>query len=274
MRGSRRWVVRGLGASIVLLLIGGGMAVAAGPGPVTSDGVIHGCYTTAKGTFRVLTTPATQTCSASERALDWNQTGPQGAAGRDGADGAVGPQGPGGPEGPAGRDGADGAPGDPGPQGPAGPSGPEGPQGPAGPAGTDGGPDHVVLSGWVGLARVGVGQNWDTINAAPGRYGTSQLAGIPAVIDHPASVTGLTLSTEFPVTAGTLRVEVWKNGELTGFSLTMAGGQPQAMYATQAAGIVTVVPGDLLTVRYTQLGVDTSLHASSAFEATVELEYS
>ena len=136
------------------------------------------------------------------------------------------------------------------------------------------GPGRIADRFVAALRRHGTQQVVAIGSRSPGRYGTSQLAGIPAVIDHPASVTGLTLSTEFPVTAGTLRVEVWKNGELTGFSLTMAGGQPQAMYATQAAGIVTVVPGDLLTVRYTQLGVDTSLHASSAFEATVELEYS
>lgn len=54
---------------------------------------------------------STTTCTSGETALNWNQTGPQGA------------KGPGGPKGPPGPAGPQGATGATGPQGPAGPPG-------------------------------------------------------------------------------------------------------------------------------------------------------
>jgi hypothetical protein len=60
------------------------------------NGVIHGCYNTARGTLRVIDT-ATQTCNAgAETAVQWNQTG------------QVGPIGPTGPVGPTGLQGSPG----------------------------------------------------------------------------------------------------------------------------------------------------------------------
>lgn len=109
---------RAIGASVVAggMLVGGGVAYAAIP---ANDGVIHACYTTSgtvigpsKGTLRVV--DEGERCRSNERALPWNQTGPQGLQG---AQGAPGPQGVQGPQGT---------------QGAQGPQGPEGPQGPAG----------------------------------------------------------------------------------------------------------------------------------------------
>jgi len=57
-----------------------------------SDGVIHSCYSQAKGTWRPID-PARQKCAGGETELTWNQTGPQGLEG---------PTGPAGPAGPAG----------------------------------------------------------------------------------------------------------------------------------------------------------------------------
>lgn len=96
-----------LGAAISALLLSTGIAAASIP---DTSGVIHGCYAKG-GDIRVIDAPREQ-CKAGEKAVDWNQIGPQGPAGV---------QGPVGPQGPA------GAP------GPVGPQGPEGPVGPAGP---------------------------------------------------------------------------------------------------------------------------------------------
>lgn len=104
-------------ALTVVATTGIGLALAAVP----SDGVISSCYNTTNGGVRVLETA--EPCKAGERALSWNQVGPQGPQGLQGPQGA---QGIDGAVGPAGQDGA---------PGPAGPSGPSGPSGPAGPAG-------------------------------------------------------------------------------------------------------------------------------------------
>jgi hypothetical protein len=101
-----------LGATISALLLSTGLASASIP---DASGVIHGCYAKG-GDFRVIDAPREQ-CRVGEKAVQWNQVGPQGPAG---AVGPAGPQGQGGPVGPAG------------PQGPEGPSGPSGPAGPAG----------------------------------------------------------------------------------------------------------------------------------------------
>lgn len=67
-----------------------------------AGGVIHGCYKNNQGTLRVIDTAQAQTCSNSETALDWSQTGPQGPQGAQGAQGPQGPQGAQGPQGPSG----------------------------------------------------------------------------------------------------------------------------------------------------------------------------
>jgi len=99
-------------------LVSGTVAVAGVP---DSAGVIHTCYSQAKGTWRPIDYPK-QKCSSGETELTWNQAGPQGP---------VGPIGPTGPTGPT------GATGPVGPTGPTGATGPVGPVGPAGPPGAD-----------------------------------------------------------------------------------------------------------------------------------------
>lgn len=66
---------------VVLCVTAGGIAYANIP---DSGGVIHGCYKKTspnQGTLRLIDTEKGQTCSGVENAVDWNQTGPQGAAG-------------------------------------------------------------------------------------------------------------------------------------------------------------------------------------------------
>lgn len=70
------------------LLVAGGIAYATIP---DSGGVIHGCYKTIQGTLRVIDTGQGQTCSSSETALNWSQTGPQGQQGPQGPQGPTGP---------------------------------------------------------------------------------------------------------------------------------------------------------------------------------------
>jgi hypothetical protein len=105
--------MRRLAAAGVVLGVGtlaaAGVAIAGIPG---ADGVIHGCYQQPKGALRIIDS-AVDSCSRSETAIKWSQTGPQG------------PQGLSGPAGP---------------QGPVGSAGPAGPAGPTGPAGTPGAP--------------------------------------------------------------------------------------------------------------------------------------
>jgi hypothetical protein len=114
-----------------LVLAGGGTAagaaVASSPSPVSSGGVIDGCYTNAEisGSHVVVLQDQGTSCPKGTTAVSWNE---QGAAG------ATGPQGPPGPAGAAGPQGQAGATG---PQGATGPDGPAGPAGPQGPAGTD-----------------------------------------------------------------------------------------------------------------------------------------
>jgi hypothetical protein len=111
MRWSQQAIV-GLTAAAVL----GGIFVViqADTQPVT----YYGCVVPASGYVRIVNGPGK--CKANERAISWNNIGPQGP---------VGPQGPIGPQGPAGPQGATG------PQGPQGPAGAQGPAGPSGQAG-------------------------------------------------------------------------------------------------------------------------------------------
>jgi hypothetical protein len=60
------------GAVAAVALVGGGVAFAVMPDAGT--GVIHGCYDTTSGALRVID-PASQSCSASESALNWNMRG-------------------------------------------------------------------------------------------------------------------------------------------------------------------------------------------------------
>ena len=97
----RNWWVVGL-ASLAVVVVA--VVQAAIPDP---SGVIHACYR-ANGNIRLVDKSS---CTSTETALTWNQTGPQGPAGAAGPAGAPGPQGATGPQ---------GQPGTPGPAGVAG----------------------------------------------------------------------------------------------------------------------------------------------------------
>ena len=81
-----------------------GIAYAAIPG---GDGIINGCYQKNNGNLRVIDTSSGKGCTASEKPLNWSQTGPTGPTGATGATGLTGPTGftgqtgPTGPPGPA-----------------------------------------------------------------------------------------------------------------------------------------------------------------------------
>ena len=78
-------------AAITALLLSTGIASASIP---DGSGVIHGCYAKG-GDFRVIDAPR-EACKSGEKAIEWNQVGPQGPAG---AEGPIGPQGEPGPTG-------------------------------------------------------------------------------------------------------------------------------------------------------------------------------
>lgn len=102
---------------------------------------IQACVNKSTGAARILIPglPAgAASCSASEKALQWNVSGSTGPAGATGATGPAGLQGPAGPPGAPGPQGANGAPGATGATGAAGPQGVTGPQGATGAPGADG----------------------------------------------------------------------------------------------------------------------------------------
>lgn len=77
-------------------LAAGGVALAAIP---DAAGVIHGCYQNTNGDLRVIDSSTGSGCKTSETAIQWSQTGPQGAVGPQGPVGPAGPEGPAGPAG-------------------------------------------------------------------------------------------------------------------------------------------------------------------------------
>ena len=130
--------------ALVVLLASTAVSFAAIPG---TDGVISACYNSSSnpsGQLRVIDVQRGDKCAKNEKALTFNQTGPQGPvgpigpAGPQGLTGATGPTGLTGPIGPAGPTGATGPAGTQGPIGQTGPAGPQGLQGPAGPQGIQG----------------------------------------------------------------------------------------------------------------------------------------
>ncbi|MDP3900781.1 MAG: hypothetical protein Q8Q38_00345 [bacterium] len=96
MQGRMRVLIGVLGFVLVLLVAGGGVALATHGNP----NELHACYKNNNGQMRFVGNPAD--CLPSETAISWNQTGPQGLPGSDGTDGAPGPAGPQGLPGPSG----------------------------------------------------------------------------------------------------------------------------------------------------------------------------
>src|SRR6266566_4249734 len=81
-----------------LIVVAGTAAFASIP---DSAGVIHGCYKAQNGQLRLINWPS-QHCLKSEKAIMWNEVGPQGIPGPTGPAGPQGPPGPTGPQGPPG----------------------------------------------------------------------------------------------------------------------------------------------------------------------------
>lgn len=105
-----RTVLIAIGATLALT-IGGSTAYAAiAGGPVSSGGVVSGCYTTQalNGSHVFVLQDAGATCPKGTTAISWNQTGPAGATGPAGSTGPAGAAGPPGTTGAAGPDGANG----------------------------------------------------------------------------------------------------------------------------------------------------------------------
>lgn len=127
------------------------------PGP---DGIIHSCYNATgnpAGSLRVIDPSAGVRCAKNERALDFNQTGPQGPQGAQGVPGERGLQGEAGPAGPQGL------------QGLTGPQGPQGAVGPAGPA-TNGGGVWLRQNGSTSFGGSGVYHTLASVTVPAGSY--------------------------------------------------------------------------------------------------------
>ncbi len=119
-RNVRHVVLVNLGVALAAALATTGIAYAANPAP---SNVISGCYGKSTGYLRVLNVRAGKNCNPSEKAIQWDQSGPRGPAGPPGATGAAGTLGPTGQQGTAGLPGQQGTPGPTGPPGPRGPVG-------------------------------------------------------------------------------------------------------------------------------------------------------
>lgn len=165
---------------VAAFLLSAGIAFGAIP---DSNGVIHGCIGN-NGSLSVIDTGQGQTCAQNQTALNWNQTGPQGATG------ATGPQGPKGDTGATGPAGPQGPQGDPGPQGATGPAGPQGPPGVLGSFDDmtgmsctfQGNAGHIVISySPVGVATltcdIGIDYQTDVHNC--GAYGNDVTGTVP-----------------------------------------------------------------------------------------------
>jgi hypothetical protein len=103
-------------AAIIIAVVSGSVGVALASIP-SGSGRIYACYAAKGGALRVIDKAKGQNCTASQKALAWNQRGiqgargPAGATGSTGATGAQGPAGLQGPEGLQGEEGPEGAPG-------------------------------------------------------------------------------------------------------------------------------------------------------------------
>lgn len=97
-------------AGAITLTLGAGSAVAiaavaATPSPVSSSGVIDGCWSKAavRGSHVIVLQDQGTSCPAGTTPISWNESGPPGPAG------SVGPSGPAGPSGSPGANGSPGA---------------------------------------------------------------------------------------------------------------------------------------------------------------------
>jgi Collagen triple helix repeat (20 copies) len=171
---------------LMLLVAGGGYAIASGGSPINA--CVH------KGDHVLYT----GRCKKGDDKLSWNKVGPPGPRGATGATGPAGPTGPAGATGPTGAKGPQGDTGATGAQGPAGPPGPQGPkgdtgatgaQGPAGPAGPQGPKGDTGATGGQGPAGPAGPQGPAGPTGPPGLSGVQTVTGTATLV-WPSGGTG------------------------------------------------------------------------------------
>ena len=241
----------------VVLVAGGGTALAATTGPVSGTGVITGCYTNAavNGSHALVLQNGGTSCPSGTSAIWWDQTGPPGPAGAAGATGPAGPAGAIGPAGPAGPTGPIGPAGPAGATGPPGLTGPTGPTGPAGPPGT-GATITPLSSGsttcMYGGAEIQDGNPADApayaCNGAPGAAGATGAqgpAGPAGVLGSLDSLNGVTCDVGSPY-QGTVLVSYGSQGAISitcvpttleTLTVSIAAGDGQDAVVSSPAGI-------------------------------------
>jgi hypothetical protein len=200
-----------LAAGFAMALVAGGgtaLAAVASSGPVSSGGVITGCFTNAEinGSHVLVLQDAGTNCPKGTTAVSWNEQGPAGATG---AVGAAGAQGPAGPAGPAGAAGA---------------TGPPGPAGPAGSSDIDGGQINFNPSAST-ICAVNSSFGPDTVTVTTGGGGCL-IEGLPAgadvVVSLVASEYGITVPYVETLSTGTA---IFGQEVLAGFQQTgVVGG--------------------------------------------------
>jgi Collagen triple helix repeat (20 copies) len=217
---TRKGSILALAALSLLAVVGVGYAAIP-----DSNGVIHGCYAPkASGALRVIDVATGSKCLKNEKALDFNQTGPQGPKGDPGAPGQ---QGTPGPQGVPGTPGADGAPGQ---QGPAGAAGPPGPAGVSTATFTSG---SISISGndtWSQVASKGLpAGSWAVVATA------NLASGVPFDGDLIITAACELRSDGAPI-GGTADRRVIPDGDSVDVSLSMNGGA----YFTGGGGTVSL----------------------------------
>lgn len=133
--------------------------------------------------------------------------------------------------------------------------------------------DMAVIHGFLGrlddIGGTGGPTQFNRIRSS-GSAG-SGVAQVPVVMDRSGSIVGLALHCTSARNAGTLTVEVYKNGSATGFTAVIDGTNTQWVTSTQVAGTDTFVAGDRLDVRGTTSGF--SMSGATGFEAAITVQF-
>jgi Collagen triple helix repeat (20 copies) len=250
-------------AGAVTLLLGAGTAVAAAAvmssSPVSSSGVIDGCWTNAavNGSHIIVLQNQGTSCPAGTTPISWNQSGPAGPAG---VAGSRGPSGPAGAEGP------------PGPSGPAGPTGPSGPAGSPGANGSPGtgavvadtAPASACPNGGITVTDGSgdIGYVCDGSNGSPGPSGPSGPAGPSGAAGSPG-ITSLDQLNGIPCDngTGTTQLSYGSGGAVT---ITCATATTSSSPTASSSSTLTATPDN---TEDTALAATIGTDACSAYTA-------
>lgn len=96
---------------------------------------------------------------------------------------------------------------------------------------------------------------------------------VPVVMDRAGSIIGIAINALNARTAGTMTVEVYKNGAATGLTAVIDGTNTQYAYGVQATGLDTFVAGDRLDVRGTSASFAPAT-GSDSIAASITVAYS